>query len=313
MESKVPEVLDLSIYDDMFASRMPPQEWDRIRTFRSQPNFLDGVRKHEGIMQPFFAHNFILNRVVTEIWRFQMLVFALYLDSTRDPDDARSGLTVANLQRICGKLGLASPGRVFAFLNVMKVGGYLSSVRSSKDARVIHLVPTARFMAIVEEWNDNIFASIDAAAGSDLVGQRVLRPQLGQEMRTRGAIGLLDGWLPLDPFPEGCHFASSDGGWLLMERVVLDSIQDDWILRPNPVELSIRSAASQFGCSRTNLLRLLDEGFEMGLVEERPRNGGGIRFSKLMISAFLTFMASFLGYFQLHTHAALAAAATGEI
>ena len=233
-------------------------------------------------------------------------MFTLYLHATRDADDPASGLTVANLQRICRRLDLASPGRVYAFLNVMKLGGYLVARRSAADNRVVQLEPTARFMQIVEEWNDNIFASIDAATGSNLLAARQDYPELGREMRIRGAVGLLAGWLPLDPFPEVFHFAASDGGWLLMERVVLASLEGEETLRRNPVELSIRSAAQQFSGSRSNLLRLLRSGHELGLLDQPP-GSGAIHFSDRMTCAFLAFMASLLGYFQVHAQAALAA------
>ncbi|PLK27497.1 hypothetical protein [Novosphingobium sp. TH158] len=307
------DCLDIRKHDALFASRMPEAEWNRIVAFRNLPRFLDGVRRHEGVMQPFFAYNLILNKVVAEVWRFQILVFTLYLHATRDPGDPRSGLTVANLQRVCRQLGLASPGRVSAFLNVMKLGGYLTPVRSKLDSRVVHLEPTGRFMAIVEEWNDNIFASVDAAAGSNLLEIRRDFPELGREMRIRGAQGLLAGWQPIDPFPEVLHFAASDGGWLLMEHVALASITGDAELRRSAVELSIRSAAGRFGGSRSNLLRLLASGHEQGLLDEPPGRTGQIRFSDLMICSFLTFMASFLGYFQMHAQAAIDAGPQGMI
>lgn len=301
------EDFDLRRHDALFASRCTAAEWERIRAFRDQPNFMAGPRRHEGTMRPFFAHNLILNKVVTEAWRFQILVFTLYLDSVRDPSVPRSGLTVANLQRICTQLQLASPGRVYAFLNVMKFGGYLSAQRSTSDSRLVHLTPTPRFLEIVEEWNDNIFASIDAASGSDLVGDKARFPDLGREMRTRGAEGLLAGWLPLDPFPEVFHFASTDGGWLLMEHIVLRSITGDQQLQRGPVQLSIRSLAKQFSGSRSNLLRLLDRAYEMDLLDEPPGVNGLVRPSSRLCCAFLTFMASFLGFFEMHTKAALAA------
>lgn len=297
---------DLAAYDDLFASRVSEEEWARIVRFRAYPAFLDGVRRHEGIMQPFFSDNLILNKVVAEAWRFQILVFTLYLHDTRDSNDPRTGLTFTNLRDICIKLGLASPGRVFAFLNLMKLGDYLTSVRSALDSRIVHLEPTPRFLVTVEEWNDGIFASIDAAHPDErLTELRAVYPDLGRAMRTSGAEGLLAGWDPLAAFPEVTHFAAVDGGWLLMEHVVAETLRQNAGGRTEHVSLNLNAVSTRFGGSRSNLRRMLESAYSLGLLEVPPQNGKRIVFSPRMICAFLTFMASFLGYFQTHSHIAL--------
>jgi hypothetical protein len=302
----VTDILNIKMHDALFASRTDANDWARIKAFRDRPKFLLGVARHEGVMQPFFAYNLFLNKVVVEIWRFQMLVFTLYLHETRDPLDPRSGLTTANLQKICTQLQLASPGRVYAFLNIMKVGGFLSSKRSAIDSRVVHLEPTAQFNQTVEEWNDNIFASIDAAAPEcGLASLRVRHPDLGREMRTSGAEGLLAGWKPLDPFPEVFHFTSVDGGWLMMEHIVSRSLCGTRPFSIQPVDLALRSSAKRFGGSRTNLVRVLENGYDSGLLDAPPRGGAHVLFSSRMVCAFLTFIASYLSYFQDHSRIAL--------
>lgn len=300
------QIVDIRAHDALFATRTTPEDWARIAEFRDRPAFLDGIRQHEGAMQPFFAHNLILNRVVTEAWRFQILVFTLYLHNMLDHADPRSGLTVSNLQKICAQKQLASAGRAYAFLNIMKVGGYLASARSTVDSRVVRLEPTPRFMAIVEEWNDHIFASIDATTPApSLLAARARYPDLGRGMRTSGAQGMLDGWLPLEPWPETVHFISTDGGWLLIEYLVLCSMRSGTVVDVEPVSLDLRSTASRFGGSRSNLLRLLESGHELGLLDAPPRGGKQIILSSRMICSFLGFMASYLGYFEIRARLVL--------
>jgi hypothetical protein len=296
---------NIDAHDSEFASRTTSEIWERTLRFRTYPNFMNGARRHEKIMTPFFGHNLILNKVVTEIWRFQMLVFTLYLHETRDPADPRTGLTLANLQKICASLSLASPGRVFAFLNIMKLGGYVTSVRSKLDARVIHLEPTARFMTIVEEWNDGILASIDAAYPEGrLTEKRKELPWLGTAMRTGGGASLKDGWNPIDPFQEVSHFASVDGGWMLMEHLVTAAIPEPGQGNIVPVTLNMRQVSAEFGGSRSNLRRLLESAYELGLLEAPPR-AGTVTISSRLACAFLSFIAGFLGFFEYHTHAAI--------
>lgn len=299
-------IVKIDQHDDDFASRAG-DDWDRIVAFRNLPHLLDGARRHEGVMSPFFSNNLILNKVVLEAWRFQMIVFTLYLHTTRDPADPRTGLTVGNLSRICKQLDLASSGRVFAFLNLMKLGGFLKSVRSQIDARVVHLEPTPQFMATVEEWNDGIFAAIDAAApDANLVGLSTRYPALGEGMRTSGAEGLIAGWKPLDPFPEVAHFANADGGWMLMERSVAAALRDPAGLVIAPLSINLRHHGRDFAGSRSNLLRLLEGAYDLGLLDAPPQGGAHIILSSRMLCAFLSFIASYLGYFHHHAKTALA-------
>jgi hypothetical protein len=302
----VTDAIDITEHDTLFASRTTAEDWARILTFRSRPHFLDGVRRHAGVMAPFFAHNLILNKVVAEVWRFQMLVVMLYLDATRDAQDPRTGLTLANMQKHCAQLELASPGRIYAFLNIMKLGGYIRSERSSLDSRVVHMMPTAQFMETVEEWNANIFESIDAAhPQAGLVAKSAQHPALGLGMRTSGAEGLIAGWKPLDPFPEANLFAGVDGGWLLMEHIVAAALQEPGGVRITPVTLNMSAVGKQFGGSRSNLRRLLESAYELGLLDAPPEGGRNVIFSSLMVCSFITFIASFLSYFEDHSAIAL--------
>ena len=300
------DAIDITAHDALFASRTTAEDWARILNFRSRPHFLDGVRRHAGVMAPFFAHNLILNKVVAEVWRFQMLVIMLYLDATRDPHDPRAGLTLANMQKQCAQLALASPGRVYAFLNIMKLGGFIRSVRSPLDSRVVHLHPTAQFMDTVEEWNSNIFASIDAANPEGRLAERAAQyPTLGLGMRISGAEGLIAGWKPLDPFPEAFHFAAVDGGWLLMEHIAAAALHEPNVIRIAPVKLNMGALGKQFGGSRSNLRRLLENAYDLGLLDALPQGGATVVFSSRMLCSFITFIASFLSYFEDHCAIAL--------
>lgn len=298
--------LDIRQHDALFASRTTPSEWARIAAFRDLPDMLAGVRRHEGSMAPLLTGNAFLNKIATETWRFQILVLALYCHATADPANPRTGLTTANLQAICSRVKLASPGRVTAFLNILKLAGYLSSTRSAADNRVVQLVPTGKFMDVVEAWNMNIFAAIDAAQpAAGLVELAARHPALGREMRTSGAEGLLGGWKPLGPFPEVQQFADCDGGWLTMEHVIGQNIAADGTVTIAPVALNLREIAKRFGGSRSNLLRLLERGLELGLLDEPPRGGAQVVFSSRMVCSYIAFIASFLDNFHRHARIGL--------
>lgn len=60
------KAFSLDCFDGELARRMSPLEWQRIRTLRDHPGFLDGLARYGALMPDYFSDNIMLNRVVTE-------------------------------------------------------------------------------------------------------------------------------------------------------------------------------------------------------------------------------------------------------
>jgi hypothetical protein len=291
----------LDCFDDVLAARMSEAEWRRILAFRSQPRFLQGLPRYAALIPDYFSDNVILNKVVTEAWRFEMLVYTLYLYDIRDPDDPRSGLTMSNLQALCAQQKCASRGRVLAIVGIMGLGGYLKRKRSESDSRVVTLEPSAQFIDIVEGWNRRIFEIIDAVApDGHLVRSHGSHHRFGWEMRRRGALSLIEGWKLLAPFPEVESFVSKDGGWMLLLTCVAQALQPRAGREIAPVSLNLNAFGQRFGVSRSHLRRLLEKAYADGLLSKPPQNGAQIVLSPQLVASFLTCMASELGFYQGH-------------
>lgn len=294
-------VFNLPDYDPEFARRTTPAEWQRILAFRNQPKFGEALKTYHALMPQYFSSNLLLNKIVKEAWRFEMLVYMLYLYDSRDPTEPGSGLTLSNLQRICTEQNCASKGRVFAILSLMRSGGFLMQLRSDLDRRIKHLEPTPKFISIVEGWNHRIFQIIDAVVLSGhLARAHDDNPRFGWDMRKRGAEALLEGWKLLDPFPEVNHFVSSDGGWMLLLHCVAEALQDGAII---PVSVDLESFGKRFAVSRSHLRRLLESAHAEGLLDAPPHNGSDIKLSARTVAAFLNCMASELSFYQSHASA----------
>ena len=301
----MPDHFDIACLDATIARRTTPTEWSRIRVLRDHPRLLDGLFAYGALMPDFFADNLILNRVVTEAWRFEMLVYALHLYDTRDPADPHTGLTVGRLQSVCAAQNVASPGRVAAILGIMQMAGYLKRRRSQIDSRIVHLEPSPAFVAIVEGWNRAILRIIDAIAPEDgLASCHAAHPRLGWEMRRRGAVVVLSGWKLLDPFPEVAHFVSRDGGWMLLLRCVALALAPSRGAAIAPVALAIDPFGKTFGVSRSHLRRVLESAHEAGLLRAPPRNGANIVLAPELVASFLGCMASELGHYRAWAQAA---------
>jgi hypothetical protein len=267
---------------------------------RQCPGFLRALEAYGDMMPAYFADNIVLNRVVTEAWRFEMLVYLLYLHDGWTPSDPRSGLTVANLQRICAEQGCASRGRVQAILGLMRVARYLRRAPAENDRRVVRLEPSEGFIGVVEGWNRRILEIIDAAVPETKLAESHRRHgRFGWRIRWHGAQTLLQGWKLLAPFPEVEHFVSRDGGWMLLLSSVAESLRLGEGREIVPVSINLHEFGARFGVSRSHLRRLLESAHIAGLLDAPPRNGAHILLSSRLVASFLGCMASELSHYRL--------------
>lgn len=288
-------------FDAEFCARTPKDQWPLILEFRDAPGFGAALPAYNKHMSAYFSGNVMLNKVVTEAWRFEMLVYALYLFDQRDPTNPRLGLTVSNLEKLCAVQKCASPGRVRTIVGIMWLGGFLKRHKSTSDQRIIHFEPSATFIETVEGWNNRIFQTTDAVFPKDQLAQSHLQlPRLGYEMRNRGAESLLEGWKLLDPFPEVLHFVSADGGWMLLLHCASEALRLGGGTYIAPVSVDLAAFGARYGVSRSHLRRLLEAAYGKGLLNEPPRNGSHIVLSNKMMASYLTCMASELQFYRNH-------------
>ncbi len=296
--------LRLDRFDDEFFARVTPAEWQRILSVRDHPRFLDGAAHYDESVPALFANNFVLSKAVTEISRFLMIVLALHLHDSADPDDPTTGLTLSRLQRLCKDYQIASPGSVAAFLGVMFLAGYVRRQRSNRDKRVIHLEPTPKFIAIVESWNRAILQSLDAIEPEmRLAEAHAAHSRFGWDMREGGAQYVLGGWKPLDPFPEAMHFVTCDGGWMLLCHCVAEVLRIGEHREIVPVSLDLAAFGRRFGVSRSQLRRMLEGAHQKRLLVEPPRNGRHVLMSERLLAASLGVKAFELGTYRACAHA----------
>ena len=295
----MPRRFSLDCNDGEFRTRTTPDEWRRILVLRNHRHFLRGLFAYEELMPAYFANNVILNKVVTEAWRFEMLVYTLHLYDSRDPADPASGLTVANLTRVCARQNCASRGRVAAILGIMQLAGYLHRRRSRTDARIVHLEPSKEFVQVVEGWNQRLLQIIDAIDKTGgLACDHLAYPRFGWDMRERGAQVLLGGWKLLDPFPEVDHFVTRDGGWMLLLSCVAKALRSSNGAEIEPVAFDLGTFGARFGVSRSHLRRLLESAHAIGLLDAPPHNGQHIVLSERLVASFLACQASELGNYR---------------
>lgn len=298
-----PERIDA--FDGELSRRVDPQEWARISAMRDHPRFLHGVLQYAQVIPAYFAGKLVLNKVVTEVWRFHTLAFALHLHDIRDPGDPRTGLTITRLQRICQEQKIASAGRVIALVGLMQLGGYLKRVPSVADSRIILLVPTEKLVATVRGWGQAMMSAIDSIEpGAGFEQRHLADPGFDTRLRRAGMDIMLAGWRLVDPWHEVMHFVARDAAWMLLLRLIDPVIRAGIGGEPVIVSLDLAEFGKKFGVSRSHMRRVLDTAFEQGLLAAPPRNGSHIVMSHRLICSYLVTLASELDIFRFSARAA---------
>jgi len=300
--------LRLDQFDAEFSARARPEDWALLTELRDHPRFLHGIAAYNDLIPAVFANNIILNKVVTEISRIQTIVFTLHLHDTAKADDPTTGLTLSRLQKLCLKFDLASSGGVAAFIGLMTIAGYLSRQRSALDRRIVHFVPTEKFIEVVERWTQQVLQSVDAIEPEERLAQHhIAHPRFGWDMREGGAQRLLGGWQPLGPFPEVTHFLNCQGGWMLMGRCIAEMLRQGGRKEIVPVSVDLGAFGKSYGVSRTHLRRMLEAAHEQGLLDAPPKNGSRVLLSPRLLAAWLAAQAGELATYRRSAHLARAA------
>ena len=299
------EPVGISAFDDELSRRVDPQEWARIVAMRDHPRFLHGVLQYAQVIPAYFSGKLVLNKVVTEVWRFHTLAFALHLHDIRDPGDPRTGLTITRLQRLCLEQKIASAGRVIALVGLMQLGGYLKRVPSLADARIVLLEPTEKLVATVRGWGHAMMQAIDAIeTGAQFAPRHLADPGFDTRLRRAGMDIMLAGWRLVDPWHEVMHFVGRDAAWMLLLRLIDPAIRAGIGGEPVIVSLDLADFGKRFGVSRSHMRRVLDTAFEQGLLAAPPRNGGNIIMSHRLVCSYLVTLASELDIFRFSARAA---------
>ena len=90
-----------------------------------RPNFPLARRTYSlGLFQLYKGVN-IARLLVNETARSLIGNICILMDLSFDPENPRSGLTLRKIQKVCAQRGVASPGRVFAFVKMLEFAGFL--------------------------------------------------------------------------------------------------------------------------------------------------------------------------------------------
>ncbi len=256
----------------------------RAEEIRQCAAFQPALRRYATSMLRMYRGTPVLNKLVNEQGRFLISSLALQLHLHRDPAVPGAGLTLTRLRELCAAHGVASTGRVTAFLALMRFAGFLAPAPGPVDRRAKVLVPTARMMGHVRLFTVVQFQAIDALSPGADHGRRLERDPLFVERFHRAAGGyFLRGCRLPDAFPELEVFTAADAGYMVMLALFLQLPTQDGRAVPGVVDLPYGPAARRFGVSRSHMVNLMRQGEAAGFLSAERSGGRGLRIAAPLI------------------------------
>lgn len=244
---------------------------------------LTGIRYYRG--------NRLINLLLGDRGRSAISLLCLYLYHQRRDDDPRSGLTLTRLKAVCADQNLASPGRIEAFVVLMRVLGFLRQDNDPDDRRVRRLTPTERlFAAHRDRWFGLMEAMTPVLPDTPALRACFADPTFERAFILRGGENFLAGFRPFADAETRELFGDRNAGLTIAFSLVTAGEEDDFPPR-GPVTLSISALARQFGVSRVHVRKLLRDATEAGYIARPGGDNAGIVVKPKLADAIAGFFA----------------------
>jgi hypothetical protein len=197
----------------------------------------------------------------------------LYLHATARPGDPLSGLTPARIKDLAVEAGICSAGRAAAMLSLMRVAGYLERAPVTGDKRVRRLAPTAKLLDVQRQRLRRQFEAIAIVlpeAHGTLASLGV--PEFENALALAIGEEFMSGTRLLSHSPDLKPFAEYSAGMVVLFSLMLATVSQGSFAIGGPIAVSISELARRFRVSRTQVLRLLREAEEGGLLARAGTN-----------------------------------------
>ncbi len=257
----------------------------RAKDIRRLEAFQPALRAYAMNMVRIYRGTPVLNKMINEEGRFLISSLALQLHLNRDPAVPGDGLTLTRLRAVCAAHGVASPGRVMAFLALMRLAGFVTADTGSGAKRAKVLVPTARMMGHVR-----LFTAIQLKVIDTLLPGADYSARLGRDPafleafhRAAGGYFLRGARLP-DAFPQLSTFTAMDAGYMVLLTLFLQLPTQDGHAVPGVVDLPHDAAARRFGVSRSHMANLMRNAQAAGFLQATGSSGRGLHVGASLIA-----------------------------
>ena len=274
----------------------------KARAMVSHPQFSSALATHSLAMLELYksAHTAgaqIARFLVNETARALIANVCIYMDLDFDPSEPRFGLTLRKIQKICADRGVASPGRVYAFLKMLQLSGYLDSIATS-DKRFKLLRPGDKLRAYRLELMHSIYSALDHIAPERHYARRGAIPEVDNAVLRVSGKDFFGGLLLLDYHPDVKMFADRNGGYhFLLEILRQAHLFDGDHGGDAEVSISLNEVSGRSAVSRSHLRSILREAERRQLIAVEAGLGYRICLKAKLIAKFKEQVAVLLAYY----------------
>lgn len=245
---------DLSVEtceDDLLLS-----EAERLR---ASPALPQAIREYTLGLARFREAPRLINKLISYEKRFRVTGYLLYVHADRETFGP--GVTYGQLHELCTRRQEVSPRVLKTTLAMLKLTGFIKTMRSDTDRRSKFYQPTARMLDFVTQWLTYAVNALDVLQPE---GQRarLLRDDPGFAMRflVSGGRDHTASEPPADRMPEFiAYFGSREGAAAVTLAVMLADIDKT----PVPSRAHI---AKRFGLTKTQVSNVIAEGERLGFL-----------------------------------------------
>ena len=240
-----------------------------------------------------------LNRLLLEAARqvtFNMIV-QLYFGY--DEADPATWPTMRALKQQMTAFGLSSPRRIEDLVARLAHFGYLESRPSPHDRRVRIHTPTAKMIALDQDWLTALYRPLQAMFPDPGYPEVIGRDPAFQRAQRLVALGFAaHGSQILAGNPDIMLFMNRDAGMTILTKLV----QMFYAAEGSDIEkLSYSDIGARFGVSRTHVRSILQDAGQAGLVALTGQGGRLVELKPAILRAFDRFIAdSMSGHDLLH-------------
>jgi DNA-binding MarR family transcriptional regulator len=265
----------------------------------AHPRFAEARTAFVEAVLELYEGDAFLNRLLLEAARqitFNMIV-SLYF--RYDEADRATWPTMRALKQQMTAFGLSSPRRIEDLVARLVQSGYLETQISQRDGRVRILTPTAKMIALDQDWLTALYRPLQVMFPDPGYSEVIERDPAFQRAQRLVALGFsAHGSDILAGNPDIMLFMNRDAGMTILTKLVqmLDAAGG------NAVEkLSYTEIGARFGVSRTHVRSLLQDAEQAGLVALSGQGGRLVELKPAILRAFDRFIAdSMSGHDLLH-------------
>jgi DNA-binding MarR family transcriptional regulator len=252
--------------DSSLASSLAPADADltdpllaEAAQLRASPAFPDAMREYTVAIARFREAPRLINKLMASETRFRLTAYVFCFAAYYEKHGPLGGVTYTQLLDLCAQREELTPRTLKTTLTLLKLAGFIKTVRNPTDRRSKSYHPTPRMVDFVKSWMPHAVNALDAVQPHMQRAQMLAQdPDFIPRFAAAAGHAHAAGIPLIDRMPKfTCFFGKREGAIPVVLAIMLSDIMGT----PLPSRAQI---AKRFGLSKTQVSNMVAEGTELG-------------------------------------------------